>query len=254
MFRYRFHFFRTASVVALAFLSFGVFVAAVSAQDPAPLASWNGQSAVSYPTTLDLGIVFTAFFLMLGPIKIFVPFVQATIGMEQAEARRVALKAVGYASVIGVVAALLGQRILVSWGISLPALHLAAGVILMLVALRNMIALYAPSQDMSKSTTPPSNPALAPLAFPTILSPYGIAIFILFLAVSRDLLNDFIIFGIFLAVMLLNLLSMRYAQAIVKRGGTLFAILGAVIGVLLVALAVQMILDALRYMQVLPIP
>jgi len=39
---------------------------------------------------------------------------------------------------------------------------------------------------------------------------------------------------------------------VVRRGGTFFAILGAVIGVLLVALSVQMILDALRYLQVLP--
>ena len=87
-----------------------------------------------------------------------------------------------------------------------------------------------------------------------VLSPYGIAIFILFLAVSRNFVNDLYIFGIFLIVMLLNLATMRYARGIVRRGGTLLAILGAVIGVLLVALSVQMILDALRFMQVLPTP
>jgi multiple antibiotic resistance protein len=209
---------------------------------------------MNYPDTLSLGMVFTAFFLMLGPVKIVVPFAQVTAGMEQAAAVKVALRAIGFAILIGVVAAFIGQRTLMSWEISLSALHLAAGIILSLVALRSMLALYAPTQDTGMSKTPHPNPALSPLAFPTILSPYGIAIFILSLAVSRNLVNDLYIFGLFLIVMLLNLATMRYARAIVRHGGTLLAILGAVIGVLLVALSVQMILDALRYMQVLPTP
>ena len=230
------------------------FVSKVSAHSPAPLEGVDMQVTVKYPDTLSLGMVFTAFFLMLGPVKIVVPFAQVTGGMEEATAVKVALRAIGFAVLIGIVAAFIGQRTLVSWEISLSALHLAAGIILSLVSLKSMLALYVPAQGTDTSKTPHPNPALSPLAFPTILSPYGIAIFILFLAVSRNFVNDLYIFGIFLIVMLLNLATMRYARAIVRRGGTLLAILGAVIGVLLVALSVQMILDALHFMQVLPTP
>jgi multiple antibiotic resistance protein len=239
---------------ALNLLLLVALVGSAAAQNPVSPTHTSAAGNANYPETVNLLMVFTAFLLMLGPIKIFVPYVQATAGMGEAEARRVARRAVGYACIIGIAAAFIGQRMLVSWGISLPALHLAAGVVLLLVALRNMMALYAPERDVSKPATPPSNPALSPLAYPTILAPYGIAIFILFLAVSRDVVNDVIIFGLFLVVMILNWVSMRYAHVVVRRGGTFFAILGAVIGVLLVALSFQMILDALRYLQVLPLP
>jgi multiple antibiotic resistance protein len=248
-------FVRSIGVIGiLSWLLLVAFVGSAAAQRPVPPLHVNTAGNTNYPEAVNLGMVFTAFCLMLGPIKIFVPYVQVTAGLGEAEARRVARRAVVYACIIGIAAAFIGQRMLVSWGISLPALHLAAGVVLLLVALRNMVALYAPDRDVSKPATTPSNPALAPLAYPTILAPYGIAIFILFLAVSRDVVNDLFIFGLFLVVMILNWVSMRYAHAVVRRGGTLFAILGAVIGVLLVALSVQMILDALRYLQVLPSP
>jgi multiple antibiotic resistance protein len=246
---------RSIGIIVLLGLLLSVgFISTVSAQSPAPLESVNSQVSVNYPDTISLGMVFTAFFLMLGPVKIVVPFAQVTAGMEESAAVKVALRAIGFAVIIGIVAAFIGQRTLVSWEISLPALHLAAGIILFLVSLRSMLALYAPAQDTANSKTPHPNPALSPLAFPTILSPYGIAILILFLVISRNVVNDLYIFGIFLIVMLLNLATMRFARAIVRYGGTVLAILGAVIGVLLVALSVQMILDALRFMQVLPVP
>ena len=174
----------------LSWLLLVTFVGSAAAQSPVSPTQASAAGNANYPETVNLLMVFTAFLLMLGPIKIFVPYVQATAGMGKAEARRVARRAVSYACIIGIAAAFIGQRMLVSWGISLPALHLAAGVVLLLVALRNMMALYTPDRDVSKPATPPSNPALSPLAYPTILAPYGIAIFILFWAVSRDIVND----------------------------------------------------------------
>jgi hypothetical protein len=49
-----------------------------------------------------------------------------------------------------------------------------------------------------------------------------------------------------------NLIAMRYARAIVRHGGGLLALPGAVLAVLQVGLSIQMILDALRFLQVLP--
>jgi multiple antibiotic resistance protein len=216
------------------------------------------QASVDQPTgtsdgaQLSLGMVFTCFMVMLGPVKLVSPFAALTSQMDRTEARLVASKAFACACAGGIVAAVIGQSTLVSWGISPPALHLAAGGLLLLVALKTVLAQYDPPNDTSKRSNAPVNPALSPLAFPTILTPHGIATFILLLAITRDPYREVYIIVLFLAVMALNWLVMWHASAIVRHGGVALAILGAVLGVLQVALAMQMMLDALRALQVLP--
>jgi multiple antibiotic resistance protein len=203
---------------------------------------------------LSMGMVFTAFMVMLGPVKIVGPFASMTSGLGEDELRKVAFRGFLFACTGGVVAAVVGQNTLVSWGISWPALHLAAAIVLLLVALKTVLAQYEPPVQAQKAAAPPPNMALSPLAFPTILTPHGIATFILILTVVRDPRRDAIVILLFFVVMAINLLVMRTARTIVRRGGTALAILGAVLGVLQVALAVQMMLDSLNELHVLPSP
>lgn len=195
--------------------------------------------------TLTFGMVFTAFFVMLGPVKIIAPFAKLTAGMEEGAARRLALEATGIACAGGIVASIFGQRILASWDISLNALRLAAGLVLLLVALRATLDQYAPPRE-APTAEGRGNLAFSPLAFPIILTPYGLAILILILAVFGGLERDAAVFAIFLLVMLLDLAVMWFARAIVRRGGWILALFGAVLVVMQVALAVELILDALR--------
>lgn len=195
--------------------------------------------------TLTFGMVFTAFFVMLGPVKIIAPFAKLTAGMEEGAARRLALEATGIACAGGIVASIFGQRILASWDISLNALRLAAGLVLLLVALRATLDQYAPPRE-APTAEGRGNLAFSPLAFPIILTPYGLAILILILAVFGGLERDAAVFAIFLLVMLLDLAVMWFARAIVHRGGWILALFGAVLVVMQVALAVELILDALR--------
>lgn len=195
--------------------------------------------------TLTFGMVFTAFFVMLGPVKIIAPFAKLTAGMEEGAARRLALEATGIACAGGIVASIFGQRILASWDISLNALRLAAGLVLLLVALRATLDQYAPPRE-APTAEGRGNLAFSPLAFPIILTPYGLTILILILAVFGGLERDAAVFAIFLLVMLLDLAVMWFARAIVRRGGWILALFGAVLVVMQVALAVELILDALR--------
>jgi multiple antibiotic resistance protein len=169
--------------------------------------------------------------------------------MAQPAARKIALKAIGIACIGGVVAAVIGQNTLVAWGISLSALHLTGGIILLLVALKNVLALY---EKPSNTKMPYPNLAFSPLAFPTILTPYGLAVYILLLAMTHDPYREALISALFLAMMAINLVVMWFSRAIIRRGGGVLAILGAVLGVLQVALAIQMILTELRLMRILP--
>lgn len=205
----------------------------------------------SYAAGLSLGMTFTAFMVMLGPVKVVGPFAKLTSAMDEQEARRIAARAVGFACTGGAVAAVIGVNTLVSWEIQPAILHATAGAILLLVALKAVMAQYEPPETAEVSTTP-RNIALSPLAFPTILTPHGIAILILLIAITRDPMKDAAIIGIFVAVMALNWLVMRFARPIIRRGALGLEILGAVLGVLQVALALKMMFEALNALHVLP--
>lgn len=217
-------------------------------------AATESAGAATERAQLSLGMVFTAFMVMLGPVKLIGPFSAMTSHMDEALARKVALKGVGIACIGGLVAATVGQNILTSWGISLSALHFAGGLVLLLVALNNVLAQYEAPPPPTEPTIAPRNLAMSPLAFPTILTPYGLAIFMLLLAMTSDVRRGAYICAFFLIVMALNLAAMWFARAIVRRGGSALAILGAVLGVLQVALAIQMILTELRFLKLLPSP
>ena len=198
-----------------------------------------------------MGMYLTAFFIMLGPLKLIAPFAHLTEGMSKRDARRLALKGVGLACAGGVVAAVLGQRALANWRIERPTLLLAAGIVLFVVALR-AVTTTAPRPRSTQPVAAPPYAALSPLAVPLILTPYGIATFILSLAVTHDLRRQMVIFGLFLVVMLLNLLAMWFGEWIFRWGGGVLALIGSVLGVLQVALALQLMLEALGLLHVLP--
>jgi multiple antibiotic resistance protein len=100
----------------------------------------------------------------------------------------------------------------------------------------------------------PAKPLMAALklTFPLAVTPYGIAALIAVLASTSDPQRIRAIYLLLVAVMLLNLLSMVFIRQIM-RGPVLLAlqVLGAVLGVLQVGLAVQIIIIALRDLQVL---
>ena len=83
-------------------------------------------------------------------------------------------------------------------------------------------------------------------AFPLIVIPYGIGAVIALLSNSRDERRGLTIVGVTLAMMMLDLLAMIFVRPILKYLGLPLRLLGAVLGVLLLALSVQMILDALH--------
>jgi multiple antibiotic resistance protein len=210
-------------------------------------------------TTLEIGKVFTYFFLMLGPLKLLGPFAKMTSGMDEAACRSLAVRGFGLACLGGLIAAFLGESILEKWSVSLPALLIAGGLVLLLVALQAVLAQYEPLPAPSVETKEAAHPAadyprmaLTPLAFPNIITPYGTAVFILLLAASPTRSREIAILAVFLGVMLLDLVAMWLARPILRHGAAGLAILGSVLGVVQVALAVQLLLAAGRLLGVLP--
>jgi len=237
-------------------------IAAVAAyaQDGGTTAATTAPAAETAQRRLvDLGQVFTYFFVMLGPLKALGPFAKLTKGVDEAAARKVALQATLIATVGGLAAAVVGQTLLRKWSVSLPALLLAAGMVLLLVALQGVLSQYAepdaapsPGDAPTAPVTVPPGVAFSPLAFPTLITPYGAAVLIVLLAASPDRSRDVEILGLFVVVMVVDLLAMWFARPILKYGKVVLAILGSVLGILQVALAMQILLVAGRLLGILP--
>src|SRR5262249_53313426 len=140
--------------------------------------------------SLDLGKIFTYFFMMLGPIKVLGPFAKLTAGTDNGVRIKLAVSACGFACAIGALAVILGVSTLRKWDVSLPALLTAGGIIFFLVALKAVPHQYEPVAPPAEPVAPRPAPslhlALAPLAVPTIMTPYGIAALILLIAASQE--------------------------------------------------------------------
>jgi multiple antibiotic resistance protein len=93
--------------------------------------------------------------------------------------------------------------------------------------------------------------AMTPLAFPTIVTPYGIGALVVFLALSPDLNTQLTIGAIVLVIMLLNLTVMMLTPHIRPLMGAALAILGAVLGIIQVALGLQIIHTSLKALGIL---
>jgi multiple antibiotic resistance protein len=207
----------------------------------------QGPDAVSF---WSFGEAFVFLFVALGPLNVIGPFAAMTQGRDAAFKRRLAFRASLVAAIALLVAATLGAKTLEAWGISVGALLLAAGAILFLVALRPVLAGYDPGGPRAQSVPALSESELAfsPLAFPTIVTPYGLALLILLFTLHPFGSGGLWILAAAAVVLALDLLAMLCADLIARiplsKAG--LDMLGAVMGVLLVALGVQAAADGLR--------
>lgn len=200
--------------------------------------------------SLELGKIFTFFFLTLGPASVIGPFAHETADMQAASRRKVALTAVGIALSSVLVAATIGVHVLSSWGVSPGALLIAAGIMLFLVALESIRSQYSQPDDRTSSgSVQGSITRLAfRMAFPHIVSSYGIAIVILVLTTRPDSIPLTPIFTMLGAIMLLNAVAMLTAHRIARSVYIVpaFVVVSAVLSVLQAALGVQMVMTGFK--------
>lgn len=196
---------------------------------------------------LSLADVFLLFFIMIGPIKSIGPFAAGTAGLSAAELRSVAFKVFAVSAVTVVIAGTIGGKLLQKWHIAPPVLQLAGGLVFLLVALQMVLAQYqapapAPAPPVAGQTV-----SISHLAFPVTLPAYGIAALIVLVAMSASTDRALWILGIAVAVLVLDLLVMLFVRPLLRGIGQLpLQILGAVLGMLQIALAIQLMASALH--------
>jgi multiple antibiotic resistance protein len=239
-----------AAGVAFAAIAGAGLLVATGAASAAEVAA--GRATIG---AFPAGQVFTLLLLMLGPFKVVGPFLRVTRGADARLARRIAVLATAFSALALLFAGFLGERVLSQYGIPLPVLALSGGVILFLVALKTVLEQFAPPEPHTEPVGVPREAAMqvamSPLAFPTIVTPYGVAALVVFLTVSQTPEGRLAVGAAVAAIMAVNLLVMLVARRLQPVLSILMPILGAVLGVVQVALGLQIIDNALHNLGVL---
>ena len=198
-------------------------------------------------TQLPLPLLSSLLFTLMGPIALLPAFAAATRDAPPALRRRIAL--VAFAASLGAVsiAVFIGASTMQAWRTTPAALIVAAGVILALTALRNIFGTpSAPSANDGKQPPPSLTTGLTPIAIPGIVTPTGVAVLIIFVSYFPTMAEKIAIMGAVFAIMLANLGAMLAAHWFMRWIGIApLIVLGAVFGVLQVAMGVEMIMSGL---------
>jgi multiple antibiotic resistance protein len=201
---------------------------------------------------LETAVIAAAtFFATIGPLDVAAMFAVMTGEYTPKERRRTAIRGTVIATVILLVFALLGERMLAGLGISLPALRIAGGILLLLIGIEMVFAMTSGARSTTDEeeieAATRQDIAVFPLATPLIAGPGAMGAAILLMAdASGEWLLQVAVIGALLAMLLLTLLGMLLASQLQRLlGVTGMQVISRVFGVLLSALAVQFILDGI---------
>lgn len=193
--------------------------------------------------SLPWGTLFGLLFMTMGPIRAVAVFSNYGTSDDAPGVRPLATRAVGLVAIGFAIAVVLGDQALTRWGVGLPALIAAAGSILIVLSLQAMIAPPPAGARVSDVT----EVRATQVAFPGLFPPIAVALPIIFAAASPTMENKAVIFGLGMLILALDWLAMRYSKTIIGAiGSTPLNLMGAVFGVLQVALGIEFILDAYR--------
>jgi multiple antibiotic resistance protein len=186
------------------------------------------------------GEVFVTLLVITDPPGMVPIFVALTGPLPARERNKAAWQCVALALGVIVVFAVAGQRILEYLNIDLPALQGAGGLLLVLVALE---LLTGKTNDPDQHAT--ANIALVPLGTPLLAGPGAIVATMLFVRRNHGLQNYVSIAVAILLVMVAVYLVLRFSGLIVKvLRPSGIEVLTRIAGLLLAAIAVQLIADA----------
>jgi multiple antibiotic resistance protein len=181
----------------------------------------------------------------IGPIKALIVYATLMATADADFRRQVAIKTVTTATIVTLVFVLAGEMLLRIFHVSLPALKIAGGIILLLFAIGMIMGGHGDEEDKPKALS--LDIAVYPLAMPMMATPQGLVALTAITAAQPNLLWVGVLALIVLAIMALNLACLLSADRIIKAiGPSGLQIIAKVAGVLLTGLAVQLMILGFR--------
>jgi multiple antibiotic resistance protein len=188
--------------------------------------------------------VFVTLFVIMDPPGTVPIFLALTRSMTRAQRRRAAWQALAVAFGVIVGFALFGQQVLTYLHVSLPALQAAGGLLLLLVAMQLLTGKdYAATPEDVEAN---GNVAMVPLGTPLLAGPGAIVATMVFVQQATTA-AEWVALGIGVVLVHACLwLAMRFASGVHRvlgDSGTL--LVSRIAGLLLAAIAAQMLADAI---------
>jgi multiple antibiotic resistance protein len=187
---------------------------------------------------------FITLLVITDPPGVVPVFLGMTASRPKSERNRLAWQAAVVAFGVIVAFAVFGRSILAYLGVELPSLQAAGGLLLLLVALELLTGKAAEPTELEQVQ---ANVAFVPLGTPLLAGPGAIVATMLFVHRITSVGSGIAFAAAIVAVVVLLWLAMRFSGvvlALLKRSGV--ELLTRIAGLLLSAIAVQLIVDAVR--------
>lgn len=192
---------------------------------------------------------FTTLFAVVNPIgagPLFLAFMQG----EDRETTKTAVFTVSITVFLTLTFfSVFGLYILTLFGISIGGFQTSAGIILLLMALSMLNAQTSRikhTKGESAEAEEKENPAIFPLAIPLLAGPGAITTVIVMANETSGMVNHLLITGVIAALSLAIFISLSFARVMSKKlGKTGLNIISRIMGMLLAAVAIEIIVTGL---------
>ncbi|MFZ0087989.1 MAG: MarC family protein [Solirubrobacteraceae bacterium] len=200
-------------------------------------------------TSIDIYLVIDTFLLLLigiGPKIALVPFVEITAPLDAASKAVIVRKMLTTATVVALILLALGEFLSRLLHFSTGSLSVAGGIILFIIAITMVRGNAEPDGNEAVTGRDPMRTAVFPLAVPYLLNPAGIVALVTLSAEAGSVAVFAMILGVLALVLALDVGVFRLAnRASEHLDESRMLVTEKVFGILLAALAVQLVLDGL---------
>ncbi len=203
-------------------------------------------------------LALSSIFFLVDPFAALPTFLAVTEGADAGKRRRIAGKASLTALVFLSAFAVGGQYIFKMFGITLPAFEIAGGIILLLIGLDMLEAKRSPTQESSGDTVAAANKedaGIVPLGIPMLAGPGSITSVMVLVGQAQTRWQMAAILGSIAVTAGICYLVLGNSDRVGRAlGDTGIRILVRIMGLLLVALAVQYFVNGLSDLGVISKP
>lgn len=203
----------------------------------------------------QFGLAFMAFFAIMNPIASLPVYLSLTEGDSPATAKAMARKGLMIAFLIVVVFALSGQWIFEMFGITLHALRMTGGILVLMIGLHMVQGHRSPMHRQPKQDDPELNArlfeekmdvAISPLGMPLLAGPGTIAT-AMNLAAGETYDSKLVTVAAFAVLCLITYVLFLYGNAVTRLlGKNVMNVVTRMMGLILAMIGAQMLIAGLQ--------
>lgn len=207
------------------------------------------QTSITAAGVID---TFLVLLIGIGPKLALLPFLKITAPLDQATKRQVLRKMMTVAAEAALVLILLGELLRALLHFTVGSLSIAGGVVLLVAAVKMVLAQPDAGVDVTAGRDP-LQLALVPLAVPYLLNPVGIVGLVTISAEADSISVLAVEIGVLAVVLLLDIAVFVWANRVSEKlDENRMLVVEKVFGFLIAAIAVQLMLDGLASVGVIP--